>query len=97
LDNHNIEALPDKPSDVLLKAREKYLSKNPMSMEEIDEEIERCRNERIGQSQQKVNIDNTKIAPAKLRVRYIVNITSPTQLQDGTTHDSNEIIHHIYM
>ena len=26
-----------------------------------------------------------------------VNITSPTQLQDGTTYDSNNIIHHICM
>ena len=26
-----------------------------------------------------------------------VNITSPTQLQDGTTYDSINIIHHIYM
>lgn len=26
-----------------------------------------------------------------------VNITSPTQLQDGTTYDSTNIIHHIYM
>ena len=26
-----------------------------------------------------------------------VNITSPTQLQDGTTYDSNSIIHHICM
>lgn len=26
-----------------------------------------------------------------------VNITSPTQLQDGTTYDSSNIIHHICM
>lgn len=26
-----------------------------------------------------------------------VNITSPTQLQDGTTYDSNNIRHHICM
>ena len=26
-----------------------------------------------------------------------VNITSSTQLQDGTTHDSTSIIYHIYM
>jgi hypothetical protein len=32
----------------LRKAREKYLSKNPMSMEEIDEEIELYRRERRG-------------------------------------------------
>lgn len=38
-----------------------------------------------------------KIAPAKLQVRHIANITSPTQLQDGTTYDSNNIIHNIYM
>jgi archaellum component FlaC len=43
-----VERLSSKPSDVLRKAREKYLSKNPMSMEEIDEEIELYRRERRG-------------------------------------------------
>lgn len=37
-----------------------------------------------------------KIAPAKLQMRHIANITSPTQLQDGTTYDSINIIHYNY-
>lgn len=31
------------------------------------------------------------------RCDTFVNITSPTQLQDGTTYDSDNIIHHICM
>lgn len=45
----------------------------------------------------RVNIGNKKIAPAKLRCDTFVNITSPTQLQDGTTYDSNNIIQYICM
>ena len=35
--------------------------------------------------------------PPARPVVMIVNNTSPTQLQDGTTYDSVIIIHHIYM
>lgn len=38
---------PSKPSDILKAARKKYLE-NPMSMEEIDEEIETYRREKRG-------------------------------------------------
>lgn len=41
-----VERLVDKPSNVLKTARNNYLQKNPMSMEEIDEEIETYRRER---------------------------------------------------
>ena len=34
----------EKPSDVLRKARNKYVKENPMTMEEIDMEIEKYRN-----------------------------------------------------
>lgn len=38
-----VERLSDKPSNILKKAREKYVKQNPMSMEEIDVEIESYR------------------------------------------------------
>ena len=38
-----VERLSDKPSNILKKAREKYVKQNPMSMEEIDVEIENYR------------------------------------------------------
>ncbi len=38
-----------------------------------------------------------KSHPLNCRCDTFVNITSPTQLQDGTTYDSNNIIHHICM
>jgi archaellum component FlaC len=41
-----IERLADKPSSILKAAREKYLQKNPMTMEEIDEEIQNYRSEK---------------------------------------------------
>lgn len=41
-----IDRLADKPSTVLLAAREKYVNKNPMTMEEIDREIQNYRSER---------------------------------------------------
>lgn len=39
---------PHKPSQILKMARKKYLEKNPMSMHEIDEEIEAYRREKRG-------------------------------------------------
>ena len=45
----------------------------------------------------KVNIDNTKSHLLNCRCDTFANITSPTQLQDGTTYDSTNIIHHICM
>ncbi|MCM1049564.1 MAG: hypothetical protein NC433_14200 [Clostridiales bacterium] len=41
-----VERLTAKPSDILKKAREKYVRTNPMSMEEIDEEIQQYRREK---------------------------------------------------
>lgn len=41
-----IDRLADKPSTVLRAAREKYVNKNPMTMEEIDWEIQNYRSER---------------------------------------------------
>lgn len=41
-----VDRLTSKPSDILKRARERYVRQNPMSMEEIDEEIERYRSER---------------------------------------------------
>lgn len=41
-----IDRLSQKPSNVLKTAREKYLQKNPMPMEEIDEEITVYRSEK---------------------------------------------------
>lgn len=38
-----------------------------------------------------------KTVSIKLWIRHFVNITSPVQLQDGTTYDSLNIIQHIYM
>mgnify|MGYP007121866730 CR=1 FL=1 len=38
-----VDRLSDKPSDFLRKAREKYVRQNPMSMKEIDDEIENYR------------------------------------------------------
>lgn len=43
-----VERLSDKPSNVLRKAREKYLKQNSMSMKEIDAEIENYRSEKRG-------------------------------------------------
>lgn len=39
-----INRLAEKTSDVLRKARNKYVKENPMTMEEIDVEIEKYRN-----------------------------------------------------
>ena len=41
-----VERLTAKPSDILKRAREKYVRVNPMSMEEIDEEIQQYRREK---------------------------------------------------
>lgn len=41
-----IDRLTVKPSSVLLNARNKCVNRNPMSMEEIDEEIQRYRREK---------------------------------------------------
>ena len=41
-----IDRLTDKPSSVLRAAREKYVNKNPMTMEEIDQEIQNYRSAR---------------------------------------------------
>lgn len=41
-----VERLSDKPSNVLRQARDKYVRQNPMSMEEIDEEIGKYRSEK---------------------------------------------------
>lgn len=43
-----VDRLADKPSNILKEAREKYMKKNPMSMEEIDKEIEDYRGEKRG-------------------------------------------------
>ena len=43
-----VDRLTEKPSNVLRAARKKYVEKNPMSMEEIDEEIETYRREKRG-------------------------------------------------
>lgn len=43
-----VDRLSDKPSNVLRKAREKYVKQNPMSMKEIDDEIEHYRSEKRG-------------------------------------------------
>ena len=40
-----IDRLAEKPSNVLRNARHKYIRENPMSMEEINTEIERYRSE----------------------------------------------------
>lgn len=44
-----VDRLPDKPSNILRKAREKYLKQNPMSMREIDDAIENYRSEKRGE------------------------------------------------
>ena len=41
-----IDRLAVKPSNVLQNARNKYVNRNPMSMEEIDEEIQKYRREK---------------------------------------------------
>lgn len=38
-----IDRLAEKPSNILKNARNKYVKDNPMTMEEIDKEIERYR------------------------------------------------------
>ena len=38
-----IERLADKPSSILRVAREKYVKQNPMTMDEIDQEIQNYR------------------------------------------------------
>ena len=38
-----IDRLADKPSSILRMAREKYTKENPMTMEEIDQEIQNYR------------------------------------------------------
>ena len=43
-----VDRLSDNPSNVLRKAREKYVKQNPMSMKEIDDEIEKYRSEKRG-------------------------------------------------
>lgn len=43
-----IDRLADKPSSRLKAARERMLEKNPMSIEEIDEEIQQYRKEARG-------------------------------------------------
>lgn len=40
-----VERLTAKPTDVLRRAREKYVRTNPLSMDEIDEEIQQYRRE----------------------------------------------------
>lgn len=42
------DRLAEKPSGILKRARSKYLKTNPMSMEEIDQEIESYRREKRG-------------------------------------------------
>ncbi len=44
-----VDRLSDKPSNILRKAREKYLKQNPMSMREIDDAIENYRSEKRGE------------------------------------------------
>lgn len=41
-----IDRLADKPSSILRMAREKYMKQNPMTMEEIDQEIQNYRGEK---------------------------------------------------
>ncbi len=41
-----IDRLAEKPSSILRAAREKYVQKNPMSMEKIDQEIQNYRGEK---------------------------------------------------
>lgn len=41
-----VERLTAKPSDVLKRAREKYVRINPMSMDEVDAEIQQYRREK---------------------------------------------------
>lgn len=41
-----IDRLADKPSSILRAAREKYIQKNPMTMEEIDQEIQNYRSKK---------------------------------------------------
>ncbi len=41
-----VERLTAKPSDILKRARGKYVRTNPMSMEEIDDEIQQYRREK---------------------------------------------------
>lgn len=43
------DRLSDKPSNILRKAREKHLKQNPMSMKEIDDEIENYRSKKRGE------------------------------------------------
>lgn len=38
-----IDRLAQRPSEILKKARNKYVRENPMTMEEIDKEIEQYR------------------------------------------------------
>lgn len=44
-----VDRLSDKPSNILRKDREKYLKQNPMSMKEIDDEIENCKSGQQGE------------------------------------------------
>lgn len=44
-----VDRLSDKPSNILRKAREKYLKQNPMSMRDIDDAIENYRSEKRGE------------------------------------------------
>lgn len=41
-----VDRLTAKPADILKKAREKYVRTNPMSMDEIDEEVQQYRREK---------------------------------------------------
>ena len=41
-----IDRLAEKPSSILRVAREKYVQKNPMTMEEIDQEIQNYRGDK---------------------------------------------------
>lgn len=43
-----VERLADRPSGFLKAARNNYLKRNPMSMQEIDQEIEDYRREKRG-------------------------------------------------
>lgn len=43
-----VERLADRPSSFLKAARNNYLKRNPMSMQEIDQEIEDYRREKRG-------------------------------------------------
>ena len=42
-----IDRLAEKPSNILKNARNKYVKDNPMTMEEIDREIEKYRGEEM--------------------------------------------------